>query len=156
MRRRVSGMKIQSPAGRKISNRVVIRGLLTGLSDDGEPLVDYPSNPSAGSVTAYSVQELALQDIGREVVVVFEEGDPARPIIIGLVAPPAPVKPAHNVEVTADGKRVTITAAEEIVLKCGEASITLTKAGKVLIRGAYVSSRSSGANRIKGGSVQIN
>jgi hypothetical protein len=42
------------------------------------------------------------------------------------------------------------------VLRCGQASVTLTKAGKVLIRGTYVSSRSSGVNRIKGGSVQLN
>ncbi|MEW5071937.1 hypothetical protein AB1P14_09365, partial [Pseudomonas aeruginosa] len=38
----------------------------------------------------------------------------------------------------------------------GKASITLTRAGKVIIRGAYLSSRSTGVNRIKGGSVQIN
>ena len=50
---------------------------------------------------------------------------------------------------TADGKRVTVSADQEIVLKCGDASITLTAAGKVLIRGAYLLSRSSGANRIK-------
>jgi hypothetical protein len=55
-----------------------------------------------------------------------------------------------------DGKRVTFDAREEIVLRCGKASITLTKAGKVLIRGAYLLNRSSGVNRIKGGSVQIN
>ena len=41
-------------------------------------------------------------------------------------------------------------------MRCGEASITLTRAGKVLIRGAYVLSRSSGANRIKGAAVEIN
>ncbi|MEP7119602.1 MAG: hypothetical protein ABJE95_01785, partial [Byssovorax sp.] len=35
-------------------------------------------------------------------------------------------------------------------------SITLTRAGKILIRGAYVLTRSSGVNRIQGGSVQIN
>jgi hypothetical protein len=60
------------------------------------------------------------------------------------------------VEVDADGERMTVTAKEELVLRCGEASITLTKAGKVLIRGTYVSSRSSGVNRIKGGAVHIN
>ena len=49
-----------------------------------------------------------------------------------------------------------LTAEREIVLKCGKASITLTRAGKVIIRGAYVLSRSSGVNRIVGGSVQIN
>jgi hypothetical protein len=45
---------------------------------------------------------------------------------------------------------------EEVELRCGEATITLRANGKVLIRGAYVETRSSGTNRIKGGSVQIN
>jgi uncharacterized protein (DUF2345 family) len=55
-----------------------------------------------------------------------------------------------------DGEQVVIEGKKEIVLKCGKSSITLTRAGKVLIRGAYVLSRSSGVNRIKGGSVQVN
>ena len=45
---------------------------------------------------------------------------------------------------------------EEVVIKCGEASITLTKAGKILIRGNYLLNRASGVNRIQGGSVQVN
>ena len=60
------------------------------------------------------------------------------------------------VEVKLDGQQLVLSAEQEIVLRCGEASITLTRAGKVLIRGAYLLSRSSGVNRIKGGSVQIN
>lgn len=59
-------------------------------------------------------------------------------------------------EVTIDGKRMTFNAEEQIELRCGKASITLTRAGKILIRGAYLLNRSSGVNRIKGGSVQIN
>ena len=43
-----------------------------------------------------------------------------------------------------------------MVLRCGKASITLTQAGKILLDGTYVVSRSSGANRIKGASVQLN
>jgi hypothetical protein len=60
------------------------------------------------------------------------------------------------VEVDTDGERLLVTAKEQLVLRCGKATITLTKAGKVLIQGTYVSSRSSGVNRIKGGSVQLN
>jgi len=56
-------------------------------------------------------------------------------------------------EVRVDGERVVFDAKKEIVLRCGKASITLTRAGKVLIRGAYLLNRSSGVNRIKGGSV---
>jgi hypothetical protein len=43
-----------------------------------------------------------------------------------------------------------------LVLRCGKARITLTRAGKVLVEGTYISSRSSGVNRIRGGSVHLN
>ena len=59
-------------------------------------------------------------------------------------------------DVTVDGKTITFDAKEQIVLRCGKSSITLTRSGKVLIRGAYLLNRSSGVNKIKGGSVQIN
>jgi hypothetical protein len=52
-----------------------------------------------------------------------------------------------------DGKALVLEAKEQIVLRCGKASITLTRAGKVLVQGAYLSSRSTGLNRIKGGAV---
>jgi hypothetical protein len=49
-----------------------------------------------------------------------------------------------------------VSARKQLVFRCGRASITLTEDGKVLIQGTYLSSRSSGVHRIKGGSVQIN
>jgi hypothetical protein len=61
-----------------------------------------------------------------------------------------------QVDVDADGQRLIVSAKEQLVLRCGKASITLTKAGKVLIEGSYVLSRSTGVNRLKGGSVQLN
>jgi hypothetical protein len=68
-------------------------------------------------------------------------------------------QPSENLlqqDISVDGKRIVIEGQHEIVLKCGDASITLTKAGKILIRGKYLSNRSSGVNRIMGGSVQVN
>jgi hypothetical protein len=49
-----------------------------------------------------------------------------------------------------------VSAEREIVLRCGDASITLTRAGKVIIKGRYVVSRSTGYNKIKGATVDIN
>jgi hypothetical protein len=56
-----------------------------------------------------------------------------------------------------DGVEVLeITARQQLTIRCGESSITLTAGGKIILRGKYIVSRSSGVQRIKGGSVQIN
>lgn len=64
--------------------------------------------------------------------------------------------PEETAAATTDGERLVLTAEREIVLQCGGASITLTRAGKIIIRGEYVVTRAAGVNRILGGSVQIN
>ena len=60
------------------------------------------------------------------------------------------------VEADVDGRRVRIVARDEIVLECGEASITLRRNGRIIIKGTYVETCSEGTNRIKGGQVRIN
>lgn len=135
-------------------------GTLVGFKDEGQtPLVLYPGLPGTAALAAASIQDLHGAHVGRQVVLMFENGDALRPIIMGVLrtvrAWPLPEQPG-SVEVDVDGERVIVTAKEQLVLRCGKASITLTKAGKVLIHGAYVSNRSSGVMRIKGGSVEIN
>lgn len=137
----------------------VVIGILAGFDSEQRALVVFPGNPNDNSLPARATTALTNDDIGREMALLFENGDPASPMIIGRVRHSKetelkPEIPLHSV--TVDGERMLIEAKEEIVLKCGKASITLTKAGKVIIRGAYLLSRSSGVNRIKGGSVQIN
>jgi len=135
-------------------------GTLVGMTDEGRtPLVIFPGQRGTAAVAARAVLDLHGEHIGRDVVLMFEEGDPGHPIVLGCL-PRAEGWPLMDrpgrVEVDADGERLMVSAKEQLVLRCGKASITLTKEGKVLIEGAYVSSRSSGANRIKGGSVQLN
>ena len=55
-----------------------------------------------------------------------------------------------------DGERLVLQAEREIELRCGDASLVLTRAGKVILRGNYVVSRSRGVNKIKGAWVDIN
>ena len=96
----------------------------------------------------------------------FVDGDPLRPIVMGLmfqpdihsrsVSPPSRKVKREPLQVEMDGETLRLSAEKEIVLHCGKASICLTRAGKILIRGAYLLNRSTGVNRIKGGSVQIN
>ena len=110
----------------------------------------------------------ATMAVGQQVVLAFENGDPALPIVLGCIQMPAAPEAAaaqpdagdtremQVIEADVDGKRVRIVAQDEIVLQCGNASITLRRNGRVVIRGTYVESYSEGTNRIKGGQVRIN
>src|ERR1700730_16936817 len=60
------------------------------------------------------------------------------------------------IDANVDGRRVRIVAQDEIVLECGQASVTLRRNGRIIIRGTYVETHSEGTNRIKGGQVRIN
>jgi hypothetical protein len=135
-------------------------GKVAGFDPSGYALVEFEGNHLGRPVLSKQACALSSNDIGREAVLVFENSDPLKPVILGLLQPVTPIEHPNNasqpVSVSLDGEQLTLSAKNEIVLRCGKASITLTRAGKVLIRGAYLLSRSSGANRIKGGSVQIN
>ena len=137
----------------------VLVGRLVGFQDGDTPFVTFPRQPSSAAVAARAAVDVRCEHIGGEVVLMFEEGDPWRPLIVGRLRKsgewPFAERPGQ-LEVDADGQRLIIDAKEEITFRCGKASITLTKAGKVLIRGAYLLTHSSGVNRIRGGSVQIN
>ncbi len=144
----------RSPITGIVIGRVVAASAAEGVR------VDHPANPSDEALAALSTVELRAADVGREVALAFEQGDATRPIVLGLIHHPVADSAGgdawSHAAITSDGERVTISADREIVLRCGGASITLTRAGKILIRGAYLLSRSTGVNRIKGGSVQIN
>lgn len=118
-----------------------------------------PTRPGA-VLDCRSTVALRRAMIGREVLVVFEDGDLSRPIIVGVIEPHAlqeqPPEQEPSVRVQVDGERHVIEAEREVVLRCGDASITLTRAGKVIIRGNYILSRSTGYNKIKGAAIDIN
>ena len=158
----------------------VVIGLLHGFSSAGEPLVDFQQNISDQPIPAMSTLAVNPEHCGRQVALLFTQGNLNNPLIIGfLYSPllemiegfdtsafedeedeqPNPETEGDKDRVTdaiVDGKRVVLEGRDEVVLKCGEASITLTKAGKILIRGKYILNRSVGVNRILGGSVQVN
>src|SRR5690349_4187419 len=133
----------------------VLLGCVTGYEPERGILVDFPGNV-AGPLSARLLISTSVEDLRRAaasrcpVALVFENGDSALPLVVGWVQSPS------EREARVDGRRIVLTGEEEIELRCGEASISLRKNGKLVIRGAYVETRAKGMNRIKGGSVQIN
>jgi hypothetical protein len=142
----------------------VVVGTFSGLGEDGQPLVVYDGIDPERPLPALSAVQLTDFDSGRQAALSFIGGDPCQPMILGLIHQPTSAQADRpkartsnpELDVALDGERVILSADKEIVLKCGKSSITLTQAGKIIIKGAYLSNTSSGVNRIKGGSVQIN
>ena len=142
----------------------VVLGRLVALGSDGQAMVDYPGNPTGRPLPAVATARFAADDIGTEIALLFENGNLECPVVIGpLLRPEADTRQPEIPEasppkqtVAIDGETMIFTAEKEIVLRCGAASITLTRSGKILIRGKYLLSRSSGVNRVKGGSIQLN
>ena len=161
------GSLLRAPSFRaRVAGAAVVLGRIVGVESGGAVSVEFPGVTGARAarlgVPLSREDLLAAQETAASVVLVFENGDPALPIIVGLVqatssarAPAAPDVP-RVLEADVDGKRVRIVAQDEIVLECGSASITLRRNGRVVVRGTYVESYSDGTNRIKGGQVRIN
>ena len=166
-----------SPA---ISPGEIVIGYIKKVDQSGV-YVDYPHNTSGKHVLALATIPVEAKNVGREAALLFNGGDLNKPVIVGIIhcemmdvlenrAPSqesdeAWLNQSHSigepakekgVDIVVDGKEHSIEAKEQMTLKCGKASITLTKDGKILLRGTYISSRSSGTQRILGGSVQIN
>jgi len=145
-------------------NRV---GRLVGWSEREGPIVDHASNPH-GPIAARTTVALdasataAAVDRGQEVLLVFEAERSDRPIIVGLLQERHGAleveqeRSEGKLEAVVDRRSVVFDAKDEIVLRCGEASITLRRNGRIVVRGTHVETRSKGVNRIKGGVVRIN
>jgi hypothetical protein len=130
----------------------VVIGMFLGFEDE-RPLVVFPGNPSDAALPARSLARLSPEDAGSEVALLFEDGARDRPLIVGRIVEPVR---AEAPSVVRDGETVKITAKERIELRVGKASIVMEADGHITIRGSYLVSHASAANRIRGGSVNLN
>jgi hypothetical protein len=148
----------------------VTRGVIVGWKPGQGVLVELGDGAKTGArrevllastmvpMTADELDRAAVER--RTVMLVFEDGDRKRPAILGLLAPvPAPpsrtaAKPGEPAAL--GGDVVIVRGRDSIELRCGDASITLRKDGKILVRGTNVTSRASKENRVVGGSIHFN
>ncbi len=94
---------------------------------------------------ASTITPVCDDDIGRICTVSFIEANTKQPLVTGLLQQPNQV-----------ADKIKLKATEEVMLECGNSQVSLDSHGRVKIRGESISSRSYGANRVKGGSVKLN
>jgi hypothetical protein len=137
----------------------VCLGVLVGWNDQG-PLVEFEGGPRGGArarLASPGAGSVARREAtGQEVVLLVSPTSTDPPILLGFLQPLSPAGAAPEIDARVDGRRVDLEGRDEITLRCGEASITLRRNGRVVIRGVQVETRATGLNRIKGGSVAIN
>jgi Domain of unknown function (DUF6484) len=163
----------------------ILLARLDAIDESGRPLVSVSHIPEFNSRPALATVPVLPQHIGRQVALMFTHGADSQPVVVGFIHSPlsqildvvltstesnqdnsdevvfAERSPQSTTDdntetLHIDGKRIVLEGREEVVLRCGESSITLNANGKISIRGKYLLSRSSGVNRILGGSVQVN
>lgn len=146
-------------------------GWVVGTTAEGGALVDFPGN-GLGALparTSMALEPAALARAaaeGQGAILLFENGDPSLPLLVGLLQTPSATplidaaleRSLEDVpkEARVDGKRVVIEGRDEVVLRCGKATLTLRRDGQVLLRGINIRTEAEEVQRIKGGTVQIN
>ncbi|WP_426755063.1 DUF6484 domain-containing protein [Myxococcus sp. Y35] len=139
-------------------------GRIVGTDGEGRPVVDFDGNPVGPRVARKAVRLdaegiQAAVESRQPVELRFEEGDPRLPIITALlpVAPRASHSdaiPGARVEAAESPTRV-IQGRDGLVLRCGDAAVTLLRNGKVSLKGASVETSAEGTVRLKGMAVQV-
>jgi hypothetical protein len=147
-------------AAQPIDYHGVVVGRLLGLIDAGQvPLVALPDAQAPAAMPARSIVDLHHNHVGGSVLLMFEQGDPTRPIVMGVLREPRADGVSQRppaLEVRYDGGRVLLDADTELVLRCGKSHLTLRQDGRVELHGETIVTRAAGANKVQGGSVQLN
>jgi hypothetical protein len=132
-------------------------GFVADLDHDGCPRVIVPGGDDV-PLRARSLCAVQASERGRQCALMYENGDPRQPLILGLLQHPVLSlhSPSGEVTVERNGDELLLQAEAAIELRCGDASLRLSADGRVELRGATVISHATGLNRIRGASIKLN
>lgn len=136
----------------------ILMGTLVKISADGNVWVQLETGGDLAAgccLSATALVSLTDRDVGATLALLRSRD--AQAVVLGKRHPARIEERAKPpIEALVDGRRVVLQADDEVVLRCGDASITLNRNGRIVLKGAYVETTATGINRIKGGAVQIN
>jgi hypothetical protein len=157
--RRLEPTKHRPAAEQPFAGCVV--GRVVEVTDRGEPIVAFPGSVPEGLRARTVLAPGERTAPGTVVLLAFENGERSLPIILGaprdrIDEAPTRTSVSTGEELVLNLRTLVVEAHREIVLRCGDGSLTIRADGTIVVRGTNLLSRSSGANRIKGGAVRIN
>lgn len=133
----------------------LIRGKVLIVNEDGSALVKC-NREQDGKVWCDILRTSEGPDLhltsGDTVLVWLGEDNDRRGVVLGRIG--RSHAPSPQLEKTSE--ELVIKAKNNLILQCGEGSITLRGDGKILIKGKDLVSRAQRMNRIRGGGVAIN
>ena len=122
------------------------------ITEDGVVYVSIDRGPAVQAKILAGLNPADVRDAfagRRDVLIVAGDSGEITPIVVGVILDRLPqVADAHDA--------IRVAAEKELVLECGESSISLRRDGKISIKGRSILSRSKGVHKIQGGSVRIN
>ena len=139
------------------------RAKILAWGDDGYPVIRLATAPSAvmsaelaTSVTDADIDGAIAQ--ASDAVVIYAEDSTQRPVILAVLRGPRGTQSVQDQRFTVvdDAGRTVVDAEQELVLRCGDAMLSLRADGKIKIRGLDVITRARRTHRITGGVVLIN
>jgi hypothetical protein len=156
--KQISKESIEEP---QILFNYVIIGRLIEFDAQKNPIIEINHGNQKQICRARSCVKLSAVQLGADVILVMTSEN--NPIITGVIeTEPVEVElkqatvftPQNTLAI--NGQLLNLKATECIRIECGEASITLTKEGKITIKSKHILSRAKKVNRIQGGSVELN
>ncbi|MEM9456553.1 MAG: DUF6484 domain-containing protein [Myxococcota bacterium] len=157
--RRVSVTRDSTPSPRHQTYYHTLLGTVVELEEDRDPEVEFETaNGEILRHKAVSTVPLGLDAVGHPVVLMFLRGEVDHPVIIGRVemGRAMPNKTTRTQNLVIEGRKLALHADSSLTLRCGRSSITLTREGRIVLRGTNLVSEASGTHRIRGGTIKLN
>ena len=145
----------QQPSDGTARNSAPQLGVVIAL-EEGRPIVRLVGSGEEIAVTVLSTvsdAEVVEAIEAKRPALVLRSGDGG--VLLGWtraeVEESAPEAPEEKPPET-----LLLEAEKRIEIRCGDSSLVLEENGKVVLRGSYLLSRSTGPNKVKGATIELN
>jgi hypothetical protein len=128
----------------------IIRGRIINIGEDGKLQVktDTDGIKITCDFLRTSAAPLPQLYLGTPVLCI---ADDIRGYVLGVIQPYLPKS-----EEKKEPEELNLKALDSIELTCGESVLSMSKNGKIVLRGTDITTRASGQNKIKGSTISIN